>query len=404
MTRKTKRLILIATIIVVVGGVGFAFYSMDTKYKQEIALTQKNCQAQISSLQNELDSKKVQVYVPINDIKAGQVISPDMLEETTIFSDSDPSVFLDIESLTMENTEAVENLTKFLAGEHEQDYTSDELYDEYTDYISEEGLSMEDAGSNSVETTAENTAEEVGEISVENREENTTHSSIEEAEVIENTDVPAESLEVSDETATSEETEELIESVSSSSDEIQELTGVIAVTDLLAGQPIYKSSIQIMDCGDLREKYINFVTLNTNLEEGDTVDIRIKFPNGEDYVILSKDVLRDLNLAGAEFYLWIDEESILRLSAATVDAAINGGEIYVTKYVKPSIQDALVYTYQPSEDVLRLIQWDPNIVLDAENTYSNTKRGEFEARLKAFNSRNSEEDSVSSDVSTTTTN
>lgn len=402
MTRKTKRLLLIITLIVIVGGVGFAFYALDTKYKEELALTQKNCQAQISSLQSELNNKKIQVYVPINDIKAGQVISPDMLEEVTIFSDSAPYVFLDIDSLTMENTEAVESLTKYLAGDREQSYESDELYDEYMEYTDENSNTDLEGQEESYDDS-----EEIEALSSENREEVTTNSSVEN---IEDTDVPAETVVTeSDETEISsieisEDETEIIESTTTSSEEIKELTGVVAVTDLIAGQPIYKSAVQIIDCGDLREKFINFVTLNTNLEEGDTVDIRIKFPNGEDYVVLSKNVLRDLNLAGAEFYLWVNEESILRLSAATVDAAINGGEIYVTKYVKPSVQDPLVYTYQPPEDVLRLIHWDPNIVLDAENTYSNTKRSEFEARLKAFNSKNSEEGVTNSDISATSTN
>ena len=402
MTKKTKRLIIVASVAISVVGVLIAFYSLNTKYKQELELTQQNCQAQLSSLQNELNSKKLQVYVPVNDVKPGQVLSPDMLEEVTIFTDSDPNAFLDIKSLTAENEDAVESLKAYLSGDRGQ-LDSDEDYDDYVDYAETVPQNTEDAGTEAIEPETEAIAPET-EVSSEAREEIITESA-----VTEGTDLPTDAvtegktdIAVEDEIAT--ETDELLDTTSIVSEEIIELTGVVAVTELPAGQPIYKSAVQIMDCSDLREKYINFVTLNTNLEEGDTVDIRIKFPNGEDYVVLSKDVLRDLNLAGAEFYLWVNEESILRLSAATVDAAINGGEIYVTKYVKPSVQDPLVYTYQPPEDVLRLIQWDPNIILDAENTYSNTKRGEFEARLKAFNSRGSEEDAANSDLSATTTN
>lgn len=403
MSNKTKRLIIIISLLFVIILVAFAFYMIDSKYKQELAMLQVNCQNQINSLQNELNEKKVQVWVPINDIQAGQVISPDMLERITIFSDSDSFVFLDADALLSKNVEAVDSLRKYLEGERTQEYEEEyeESYDVYEEEYSGEDAeeSYEDAEESYEDTEGIDEIEEVTEdetVSFKARDSVVVMSSVD------NLDVPVESTVTSDEDEYTyedyEDYDEVIESVSST---VDELTGIVAVTDLPAGQPIYKTAVQIMDCTDLREKFINFVKLNTNLTEGSTVDIRIKFPNGEDYVILSKEVLRDLNLAGAEFYLWVNEESILRLSAATVDAAINGGEIYVTRYVKPSIQDPLVYTYQPPEDVLRLIQWDPNVILEAENTYSATRRNEFEARLQAFLTETSGENS---DISTTVTN
>lgn len=403
MTRKTKRLIIIAAVATAVVAIALAFYFMHSKYQQEMAMMQANCQNQINSLQNELDEKKVQVCTPINDIKAGQVISPDMIEEVTIFSDSDPYAFLDQASLVAENTEAVDVLSRYLMGERENTSSEDdELYEEYNDYNSD----LEPTGDES-DSTGDELESSDEQATSETREEVLTQASAENMTGESTDSLPEDSLTEGNSeelTDTLENSDELLDSTSAVSEEIKELSGVVAVVDLPAGQPIYKNMVQILDCEGLREKFINFVTLNTNLKEGDTVDIRIKFPNGEDYVVLSKDVLRDLNLAGSEFYLWVSEESILRLSAATVDAAINGGEIYVTKYIKPSVQNPLVYTYQPPEDVLRLISWDPNIVLDAENVYSNTKRNEFEARLKAFNSKNSEEGTGNMDVSATTTN
>lgn len=180
--------------------------------------------------------------------------------------------------------------------------------------------------------------------------------------------------------------------------------GSIAKIDLPAGMPIYADSVAEETHEGTREIEVNYVNLNTNLVDNDVVDIRVKFPNGEDYVVCSKQVLRNLNLASANLFLWVTEDEILCLNSAVVDANINGGKLYVTHYVEPALQTESVANYQPNIDVLNLIAQDPNIVDVSKRNLSATVRSEMEERLSAFfeehPNQGGEGNGVSSSVST----
>lgn len=176
--------------------------------------------------------------------------------------------------------------------------------------------------------------------------------------------------------------------------------GGIAKVDLKAGVPIYADSIAKATHEGTREIEVNYVNLNTNLEDNAIVDIRIKFPNGEDYVVCSKQTLRNLNLASADLFLWVTEEEILSLDSATVDANINGGVLYVTHYVEPALQTESVVNYQPNVDVLNLMAQDPNIVDISKRNLSATARCEMEERLAAFNAENDDNANNSDNANT----
>lgn len=176
--------------------------------------------------------------------------------------------------------------------------------------------------------------------------------------------------------------------------------GSAARMDMDSSQPIYKSMVTKEDYDTLRETEITYVNLNNNLEESDVVDVRIKYANGEDYVVIAKTSMHSLNLGSAHFYLWLTEEDLLSLGAAAVDANLYGGQLYVTKYLDPSMQVASIVNYQPNEDVLKLMASDPNIVDISERNLSVQVRAALEARLNAFDSEAG--DSVG--ASTTTQN
>ena len=178
--------------------------------------------------------------------------------------------------------------------------------------------------------------------------------------------------------------------------------GSIAKVDLKAGTPIYADSVAEETHEGTREIEVNYVNLNTNLIENDTVDIRVKFPNGEDYVVCSKQTLRNLNLASANLFLWVTEDELLCLDSAVVDASINGGKLYVTHYVEPTLQTESVTNYQPNIDVLNLIAQDPNIVDISKRNLSATVRSEMEERLDAFFEEHPDLDSEESDPNSAT--
>ena len=112
--------------------------------------------------------------------------------------------------------------------------------------------------------------------------------------------------------------------------------------------------------------------------------------------------MRNLNLASANLFLWVTEDELLCLDSAVVDASINGGKLYVTHYVEPTLQTESVTNYQPNIDVLNLIAQDPNIVDISKRNLSATVRSEMEERLDAFFEEHPDLDSEESDPNSAT--
>ncbi len=133
---------------------------------------------------------------------------------------------------------------------------------------------------------------------------------------------------------------------------------------------------------NLREAQYEVIHLNSNMEKDNTVDVRLLYPNGESYVVLSKKVIKGLAPDTAAVFLWLEEEEILRMSAAIVDASLyTGSKLYVTKYIEPNIQKASVITYTPSLSILSLIEKDPNIVERCSQELNKVVRKALENRL-----------------------
>jgi len=132
---------------------------------------------------------------------------------------------------------------------------------------------------------------------------------------------------------------------------------------------------------DLRNRELQVVLLPSSLAQGDNIDIRIQFPTGQDYILLSKKKVERLN----EATLWITmtEEEILSLSSAIVDAYLHKASIYALTYVEPQFQTAAIPTYPANNEVLKLLESDPNIVRRAEQELSRQIRSSLESSLAA---------------------
>ena len=123
---------------------------------------------------------------------------------------------------------------------------------------------------------------------------------------------------------------------------------------------------------DVRSQEYNVITLTSQLETGDYVDIRLRTPDGRDLIVVShKQVtiptILDIETANC---IWMDltEEETLMLSCAIVESyQMNGGKLYTSKYVEPGIQEASTPTYEPNDATITLIDKDPNIVQEAKN-------------------------------------
>lgn len=141
----------------------------------------------------------------------------------------------------------------------------------------------------------------------------------------------------------------------------------------------------------VREVSCEIVKLNDNLLENDYVDIRLRLPNGEDYIVLSKKSVHTISSLekqqqGVEScYLWMTEEEIVTFSAAIIDAFFyEGSVLYTTKYLAPELQEASLVTYLPRLGTIELMKQNPVIVETAIATLKLRLRKDLENRLTTF--------------------
>lgn len=162
--------------------------------------------------------------------------------------------------------------------------------------------------------------------------------------------------------------------------------GTQALIDIEAETPIMKSMVSNFAVeSDTREYELSVVSLMTDQEENDFVDVRILFPNGEDYLVLSKKQVCDLNFEYCVFNTFMSEEEILRMSSAIIDAyTVSGTRIYCTRYVEPALQEEATPTYLVRNELIDLINSSPNVISIAKHTLNVIARNDLEARLSAL--------------------
>lgn len=122
---------------------------------------------------------------------------------------------------------------------------------------------------------------------------------------------------------------------------------------------------------DVRIQEFNMVTLPSTLETGDFVDIRLRMPNGTDYIVVSKKEVTIPDVAGVPstdtIQVNMSEDEILTMSNAIVEAYImKGSELYATKYTDPGNQAKSATTYPVSKETMEIINNDSNIVETAK--------------------------------------
>ncbi len=159
--------------------------------------------------------------------------------------------------------------------------------------------------------------------------------------------------------------------------------GQLALIDIPSNTQVIKTMLtETKVSSELREIEYQILNINSNIISNDTIDVRIVFPNGESFVVLSKKVIKGITESSVMCYLWLDAQEILRMSAAIVDAALYPGtQLITTKYIEPSIQDASEVTYIPGLSILELLETDPNILERSSRELEKDVRKALENRL-----------------------
>ncbi len=132
------------------------------------------------------------------------------------------------------------------------------------------------------------------------------------------------------------------------------------------------------------DRYIHYSCINlfSGIAVGDLVDIRICFPSGEDYIVVSHKKIINIDENGV--VLKINEEELLKMSSARIDMNTYAGTyIYAVKYLSDEQKPATSY-YLLNEYVLSLCEWNPNIVDKVFSQENLKKRYDFEQNLVKF--------------------
>ena len=175
----------------------------------------------------------------------------------------------------------------------------------------------------------------------------------------------------------------------------EDVEGKRLKTDLPKGTMLQKAQLYEGDKlqTDQRYKDIEFVEMPEDLEVDDLVDIRIFFPSGEDYVVAGhKSIEHVWETEDGEktgFRIQVDEDEILHLAAAYVDAYnYENTRIYAVKYLDATQESEV--TYPLNQAVFDLLSWDPNVVDLHYDEKNADRRKQLEENLKKGESDNQE--------------
>lgn len=142
--------------------------------------------------------------------------------------------------------------------------------------------------------------------------------------------------------------------------------GKCAVVNIPGGTPVMLTEVSDPMEYKLTERQCGFIYLNSNLVANDFVDVRIMFPNGVDKVVVPKTPIKSPQPLINACYLWLTEAQNDLLSAAIVDANLNGAKIYVNKYINPAVEEASIITYQPNIDVIEYMKSNVDALAKSE--------------------------------------
>lgn len=186
----------------------------------------------------------------------------------------------------------------------------------------------------------------------------------------------------------------------------------VAKVDLSKGMILTASMVAESDnpiTSDLRLQEYNMLRLESQIAQDDYIDVRLRLPNGLDYIVVSKKRVEipQINGVDSENTIWIKltEDETLAMSNAIVEAyKLEGAVLYTAKYVEPGTQEKAKPTYIPSAEVVNLITQNPNVVQEAKTAIYNRYQ-QFTSNRNNINSQLGavDEDEAKSKVTSGTT-
>lgn len=165
----------------------------------------------------------------------------------------------------------------------------------------------------------------------------------------------------------------------------KEVLGTVAAADLPAGVILNTALCCAMDVAVTeRECVFEDILLTEKFSEYALVDVRIRYPNGENYCVLRKKRLRRTEGNAKECRLFLNETEQLLVSAAQYDTErYEGAALYVVGFVEELLQEVSEGTYLPPTQVMLQL-------CETEETYAEAflwwqeQRAALETRLSEY--------------------
>ena len=163
---------------------------------------------------------------------------------------------------------------------------------------------------------------------------------------------------------------------SNSSDSKSEKT-IVATIDIPKGTVITEKMLAlkseaVTDTNSINSTYrlveYSMIMLPTELQKGDTIDVRISYPNGQDFIVVAKKVVEKSD--SASIWLKLKEDEILKMNSAIIESySVEGAKMYAVNYTQPGVQAAANANYPVSDKVYELLVQDPNIATAIQQQY-----------------------------------
>lgn len=137
-----------------------------------------------------------------------------------------------------------------------------------------------------------------------------------------------------------------------------EVFGMTACADLPAGSIVGTALCSRQELlGTERECVFDDIMCSDCFEDYETVDVRIRYPNGENYCVLKKKRLRRSKENTEECRFFLTEAEQILVSAAQYDMQVyEGAELYAVAFVEERLQKEADSFYVPPRQVILQLQ------------------------------------------------
>lgn len=167
----------------------------------------------------------------------------------------------------------------------------------------------------------------------------------------------------------------------------EEIVGLYSKIAITPGTPITQDMVMTEDLLDSsREVDITGNRWPIGLKVGDFVDLRITYPRGEDYIVLSHKRVLDIVDQTLKVHMTEEEQNLYQ--SALVDFYLSrdyGTDLYLTKYIEPGIQEPAKVFYSVPANIAASLQYNPNIVDQAQVAVTGALRASIEEARRQFN-------------------